>query len=107
MRHLAVLALSAGLVLACASSASPTATASASLDDAFASAATESGVPRDLLVAVARVEGGLTMPKTRTPNADSHIPVAGPLELRRGKLNTPALGAKLLGVGEDDIRRDA
>src|SRR4051794_35185297 len=109
MRRLAVFALSAGLVLACASSASLTGTetSSATLDDAFTSAAIESGVPRDLLVAVARVEGGLTMPKTRTVNFESQVPVAGPLELRRGKNDTLALGAKLVGASEADIRADA
>jgi N-acetyl-anhydromuramyl-L-alanine amidase AmpD len=108
MRRLLAFAASACLALACASSAAPASgSASESLDDAFSRAATESGVPRDLLVAIARVEGGLTMPKTRTVDPASQVPVAGPLELRRGKLDTLALGAKLLGVSEEDIRRDA
>jgi len=108
MRRLTVFALFAGLALACASSPSPSGTTtSATLDDAFTSAATESGAPRDLLVAIARVEGGLEMPKTRVVNADAHVPVAGPLQLRRGKLDTLALGAKLLGVSEVDIRTDS
>src|SRR5438876_12131737 len=99
MRRLTILALYAGFALACASSATPApTTTTASLDDAFSAAAIESGAPRDLLVAIARVEGGLEMPKSRTVNADAHVPVAGPLELRRGKIDTLALGAKLLGV---------
>lgn len=104
MRRVAIFTLFSAL--ACASSAAPVSTTSASLDDAFTTAASESGVPRDLLVAIARVEGGLEMPKTRTPNPESHVPVAGPLELRRGKIDTLALGAKLLGVSEIDIRTD-
>src|ERR1041385_7422688 len=108
MRHLTVFAITAGLALACASGdPSGTNATSATLDDAFTVAANESGAPRDLLVAIARVEGGLEMPKTRTVNAGSHVPVAGPLELRRGKIDTLALGAKLLGVSETDIRADA
>jgi N-acetyl-anhydromuramyl-L-alanine amidase AmpD len=109
MRRFVVLTLTAGLALACASSASPSGVneATTTLDDAFTSAATESGAPRDLLVAIARVEGGLAMPKTRAVNADAHVPVAGPLELRRGKIDTLALGAKLLGASEMDIRADA
>jgi len=108
MRRLTIFALSAGLALACASSTSPSSgAASGTLDDAFTAAATESGAPRDLLVAIARVEGGLEMPKTRTVNPDAHVPAAGPLQLRRGKLDTLALGAKLLGVSEIDLRTDA
>src|SRR5262245_30382497 len=108
MRRLAAFAASACLALACASNASPApGTETGSLDDAFSKASVESGVPRDLLVAIARVEGGLTMPKTRTVDPDSQVPVAGPLELRRGKIDTLAMGAKLLGVTEADIRSDA
>jgi MYXO-CTERM domain-containing protein len=107
------LAFSLGLALVglataggCASSA-PTGASSGELDDAFTRAADESGVPRDLLVAIARVEGGLTMPKTRSVDPDANVPVAGPLELRRGKIDTLARGAALLGVSELDLRRDA
>ncbi len=99
----------AGLVvaLACSSSSAPMAKGGASLDDQFSGAATESGVPRDLLVAVARVEGGLTMPRTREVDVASQVPVAGPLELRRGKLDTLARGAALVGASEIELRRDS
>lgn len=108
MRAWAVtLGLVVGLVsfAACASSA-PVGASSGPLDDAFGRAASESGVPRDLLVAIARVEGGLTMPTTRVVAADAQVPVAGPLELRRGKLDTLARGAALLGVSEMALRED-
>jgi MYXO-CTERM domain-containing protein len=65
-------------------------------------------VPRDLLVAIAAVEGGLEMPRIREglpPNAE--LPAAGPLMLRRGKLDTLARGAALSGASENDLRRDA
>jgi len=104
MRSSAVVAV-AFVAVACASSA-PVATSSSGLDGAFTRAATESGVPRDLLVAVARVEGGLRMPKTRDVDADAQVPVAGPLELRRGKIDTLARGAARLGVSEAALRRD-
>ncbi len=109
MKRLGVVSVIAFFALACASGVSTEATSntSATLDDAFTSAATESGVPRDLLVAIAQVEGGLTMPKTRDVDLASNVPVAGPLELRRGKLDTLARGAALLGVSETDLRRDA
>lgn len=108
MRRLVISAAIALCALACAS-ASPESIASSpnTLDDAFTSASVESGVPRDLLVAIARVEGGLTMPKTRDVDLASQVPVAGPLELRRGKIDTLALGASLLGASETDIRSDA
>ncbi len=94
-------------LLACASSSPGTPSSGNAVDDAFASASLESGVPRDLLVAIARVEGGLTMPKTRDVDLASQVPVAGPLELRRGKIDTLALGASLLGTSEVEIRSDA
>lgn len=100
----------AAIGVACASSAQRTDGAAANgtgaLDDAFTNAANESGVPRDLLVAVARVEGGLAMPRMRDVDLASQAPVAGPLELRRGKLDTLARGAALVSASEVDIRRD-
>lgn len=63
-------------------------------------------VPRDLVVAIAAVEGGLTMPKTRDVDPDAQVPVAGPLELRHGKLDTLARGAALMGTTELELRRD-
>ena len=107
MRRTLLAATFALVAIACASTSPAPSPSGNTVDDAFASASIESGVPRDLLVAIANVEGGLTMPKTRDVDLASQVPVAGPLELRRGKIDTLALGAKLLGVSEMDIRRDA
>src|SRR5205085_11675677 len=61
------------------------------LANAFARSATRADVPRDLLIAIARVEDGLSMPARREGlDVDNDVPVAGPLQLRRGKLNTLA-----------------
>lgn len=94
-------------LVACASSA-PTETADAgALETAFTSSALSSGVPRDLLVAMAKVEDGLSMPARRLVDDDSEIPVAGPLQLRRGKLDTLARAAQISGRTEHDLREDA
>jgi N-acetylmuramoyl-L-alanine amidase len=73
---------------------------------AFARVAESNHVPRDLMVAIAQVEGGLAMPATRDVDPDAQVPVAGPLELRRGKTDTLAWGATLMGKSELDLRRD-
>ncbi len=73
---------------------------------AFDAHASAQAVPRDLLVAVARVEGGLEIPRTREIDVDNEVPAAGPMQLRRGKLDTLALGAALAGRSELDLRRD-
>jgi hypothetical protein len=82
------------------------ATSAGPLDRAFTQSAAHAGGPRDLLVAIAQVEGGLDMPATRVVDVDNGVPVAGPLQLRRGKLDTLARGAALLGVSELELRRD-
>jgi N-acetyl-anhydromuramyl-L-alanine amidase AmpD len=64
------------------------------------------GVPADLVLAVAVVEDGLTLPRLRTPSPDDNVPIAGILELRRGKLDTLALGAKLVGRSERALQTD-
>jgi N-acetyl-anhydromuramyl-L-alanine amidase AmpD len=74
---------------------------------AFEAHAARQAVPRDLLVAIARVEGGLDMPRTREIDVDNEVPAAGPMQLRRGKLDTLALGAALSGRSELDLRRDS
>ncbi len=81
-----------------------------SLGLAFTHAAARAGVPRDLLVAIARVEDGLDVPAIRdvAPDTEEHtIMAAGPLMLRRGKLDTLALGARLVDSQPIDLRRDA
>ena len=69
-------------------------------------AADEAGVPRDLLAAIAIEEGGVRLPALRTIKSDDHVPVAGALELRHGRLDTLALGARLVGTTEDHLRVD-
>ncbi len=93
------------LAVACASGPGSQG-APGSLSAALDGSARANDVPRDLLVAIAQVEGGLTMPKTRDVDPDAQVPVAGPLELRRGKLDTLARGAALAGKSELEIRRD-
>ncbi len=84
------------------------AAAEGSLAAAFAKSARGAAVPRDLLVAVARIEEGLTIPRWREDlDVDNEVPAAGPLQLRRGKLDTLALGAALVSRSELDLRRDA
>ncbi len=104
--------LGAAIALAaCGSSGSPSANADLStgaLNSAFAASAARANVPRDLLVAIAKVEDGLEMPARRLDlDVDNEVPAAGPLMLRRGKLDTLARGAALEGVTEVDLRIDA
>src|SRR5262245_47711777 len=68
-------------------------------------AATEAGVPVDLLTAVAIEERGIALPAVRLAH-DDQVRFAGMLELRRGKLDTLALGARLVGATEQAIQID-
>lgn len=78
------------------------------LANAFARSAARTDVPRDLLVAIAKVEDGLWMPARREElDVDNDVPVAGPLQLRRGKLDTLARAAQLSGMTEIELRTDA
>jgi uncharacterized protein (TIGR03382 family) len=70
------------------------------------SASSEAAVPADLVMAIAVEEGGLTLPAMREVDAEDNVPVAGLLELRRGKLDTLALGAELVHADELAIRGD-
>ena len=72
----------------------------------IASAATEAGVPADLLMAVAIEEEGVDLPSTRHVSPDDNVPVGGRLELRHGRLNTLAMGARLMGVTEEELQAD-
>jgi len=72
----------------------------------LAAAADEAGVPRDLLAAIAIEEGGVQLAALRVVRSDDHVPVAGALELRHGRLDTLALGASLMGTTEDHLRAD-
>ncbi|HVH45541.1 MAG TPA: hypothetical protein VM925_24475, partial [Labilithrix sp.] len=58
-----------------------------SVASALSSSASKANVPRDLLLAIAKVEDGLGLPAERLQiDVDNEIPAAGPLQLRRGKL---------------------
>ncbi|HWE27111.1 MAG TPA: peptidoglycan recognition family protein [Polyangia bacterium] len=69
-------------------------------------AADRNGVPRELMLAIGVVEGGLELQKVRMPDPDDHVPVAGVLELRHGAFNSLARGAALMGVDELTLRAD-
>ena len=90
-------------VSACASSED---LATGPVGRSLATAAAEAGLPADLVAAVAVEEGGLALPALRAIDPHDNVPVAGRLELRRGKLDTLALGADLVGTNEDALRTD-
>jgi len=100
---------------ACSSNANDKGSASTGIDMnggalalTFDRAAQSTGVPRDLLVAIARVEDGLELPAQRTVlEVDSAVPAAGPLMLRRGKLDTLARAAVLSGKTEIELRENS
>jgi N-acetyl-anhydromuramyl-L-alanine amidase AmpD len=69
-------------------------------------AASEANVPIDLVAAVAVEEGGLMLPAVRVIDAQDNVPTAGRLELRHGRLDTLALGARLVGASEAALRTD-
>jgi hypothetical protein len=106
-------ALASGLLLvACGDASAPappptTTIATGTLARSFDAVAARTGVPRSLLVAIAAVEGGLELPAHPEVEEDAPIALAGPLQLRRGKFDTLARGAALVGVSETDLRRDA
>ncbi len=81
---------------------------SGALSLTFDHAAQSTGVPRDLLLAIARVEDGLELPAQRTVlEIDNAVPAAGPLMLRRGKLDTLARAAVLSGKTELELRQNS
>ncbi|HVV82942.1 MAG TPA: N-acetylmuramoyl-L-alanine amidase, partial [Kofleriaceae bacterium] len=69
-------------------------------------AAGEASVPPDLLLAIAIEEGGVRLAAHRALDDDDLVPVAGALELRHGRLDTLALGARLMGTTEEALRAD-
>lgn len=72
----------------------------------IASAAAEAGVPPDLLMAVAIEEQGVRLPTTRRFSPDDNVSIGGRLELRHGRLDTLAMGARLMGVTEAELQSD-
>lgn len=107
MRRLSLAGVAAALGAAAAACATEAPLAEGELASSFTTSARESGVPRDLLVAIAHVEDGLGTPRLREPNPDAHVVAAGPLMLRRGKLDTLARASALSGAGEIELRADA
>jgi MYXO-CTERM domain-containing protein len=95
------------LCAACTSSAQQSPTSQGGpLARSVAQTADEAGVPADLMLAIAAEEGGLRLAAHRTIDPDDHVPVAGILELRHGRLDTLALGAELMHTTEDALRAD-
>ncbi|HEY8041982.1 MAG TPA: peptidoglycan recognition family protein [Polyangiaceae bacterium] len=109
MRLLRLSLLAVPAVVACSASpgGTPGEPARGPLAQRFEAEARAAGVPADLMIAIASVEGGLLMPRTRAVEPDAAVPVAGPMELRHGKLDTLALGASLAGATELALRVDA
>ena len=64
------------------------------------------GVPGDLVLAIGAIEGGLRLARYREVRLDDEVPVAGVMELRRGRFDSLARGAALIGHGEDELRAD-
>ncbi len=103
-----LLVASLGLVAACSSGKEEsTSSEGGALSTAFEASAASRHVPRDLLVAISVVEDGLAIPKTRDVDVANEVPAAGPLQLRRGRLDTLARASQILGRDELDLRRDA
>jgi N-acetyl-anhydromuramyl-L-alanine amidase AmpD len=95
------------LVAAALGCATPTTTPpEGPVAQSIARAAADANVPRDLVVAVAAVEGGLNLSPVRVPDPADHVPVAGALELRHGRFDSLARGAQLTGVAELALRSD-
>jgi N-acetyl-anhydromuramyl-L-alanine amidase AmpD len=69
-------------------------------------AAERNGVPADLMLAVAAVEGGLRLAQWRVLRLDDDVPVAGALELRHGGFDSLARGAALMGTDEVTLELD-
>ena len=105
-RALSVLFAAACLASAGTAVAQPDAHRGALLQRFEASAAAH-GLPKDLLLAIAKTEGGLTIPAHRRVLPDAHVPAAGPLQLRHGRFDSLARGAALMGTTELALREDA
>ncbi len=69
-------------------------------------AAAEAGVPVDLMLAIADVEGGLRHRMQREVHPDELVKVAGVLELRHGLFDSLARGAELMQRSEDELAGD-
>lgn len=65
-------------------------------------AAEAQDIPGDLVLAIAVVERGLTLPARRVPS--DRMAIAGILQLRRGAFDSLKRGSELLGVGELELQ---
>src|SRR5690242_12733666 len=92
------------LLTAC--SAGPPSSPAGPVGRLIVEAADENRVPRDLMIAIGHVEGGLKLSMIREVDEDDAVPVAGVLELRHGRFNSLARGAALMGTTEVDLSRD-
>jgi N-acetyl-anhydromuramyl-L-alanine amidase AmpD len=101
MRGLALFTLLAG----CTTAPAP-APAESEAAATLRAAAERNGVPRDLMAAIAGVEGGLLLPHVRILRLDDDVPVGGALELRHGAFNSLGRGAQLVGSDETTLRID-
>ena len=63
-------------------------------------------VPPDLMMAIAHIEGGLKLAPMRVIEPDDAVPIAGVLELRHGRFNSLAHGAKLMAMSEVELSAD-
>jgi len=116
VRNARVLAgtIALGFITACSTACSGTGDGEAqrgsvgAVASALSSSAAHARVPRDLLLAIAKVEDGLMIPAQRLHlDIDNEVPAAGPLQLRHGKLDTLRRGAELTGVTELELRTHA
>lgn len=69
-------------------------------------AATDAGVPVDLMLAIGDVEGGLRHRMRREVHPDELVKVAGVLELRHGSFDSLGRGAELMQRPEDELAAD-
>ena len=80
---------------------------SGALGRSFEASARTNHVSRDLMVAIAQTEGGLTLPAKREVELNAAVPIAGPMELRHGAFDSLARGASLMQTTELALRQDA
>lgn len=105
MRIPGLLAMSV-LLLACAPSSSEALKADGPRGRILQEAAVANGVPAEVLIAIAHVEGGLFLDEHRDFHEDEAVPVAGMLELRHGGFDSLARGAELSGRSQKDLVED-
>ncbi len=96
----------AALLLLCAGCSTAAPPAEGPLAQAIRISAEHNGVPRDLMVAVAEVEGGLQLARIRLIRTDDDVPIGGALELRHGAFNSLARGAALMATDELTLQVD-